>query len=205
MATKILLIDDDPHVLRALSAAFSKEVYDVRVCRNPAGIVDDLAARGVEVVIVELETAGLRGEDFLRAVRRRCPETVVVILTVNPTVEQAVEAMRLGAFDYRMKPLGVGEMVAVVERAVAHRALLASRVPAPPAVPAPPPPAEKIDPGEPMTLELAMERPERDALLRALIRHAWNREDTARELGINRTTLYKKMRKHGLDVGDFAG
>ena len=53
-----------------------------------------------------------------------------------------------------------------------------------------------------MPLELALEGPERRIIEAALHRNAWNRQATAAELNINRTTLYKKMRKYRLDVGE---
>jgi len=53
-----------------------------------------------------------------------------------------------------------------------------------------------------MPLQLALEGPERKIIEAALHRNAWNRQATATELDINRTTLYKKMRKYGLDVGE---
>jgi len=69
---------------------------------------------------------------------------------------------------------------------------------------APPRPAGPNDDGfnVPMPLQLALEGPERKIIEAALHRNAWNRQATATELDINRTTLYKKMRKYGLDVGE---
>jgi len=55
---------------------------------------------------------------------------------------------------------------------------------------------------QPMALERALEEPERQIIERALKRNEWNRQATAAELNINRTTLYKKMRKYRLDVGE---
>ncbi len=60
-------------------------------------------------------------------------------------------------------------------------------------------------PDSPMPLEFALEGPERRIIEAALKRNAWNRQSTAAELDINRTTLYKKMRKYRLDVGDVGG
>jgi DNA-binding NtrC family response regulator len=56
---------------------------------------------------------------------------------------------------------------------------------------------------DPMPLERAMELPERRIIEAALRRNNYNRQNTAAELAINRTTLYKKMRKHGLDIGEY--
>jgi two-component system response regulator HydG len=64
---------------------------------------------------------------------------------------------------------------------------------------------DRIDdgmPDEPMPLERALEIPEKKIIERALQRNDWNRQATAAELDINRTTLYKKMRKYRLDVGE---
>jgi two-component system response regulator HydG len=55
---------------------------------------------------------------------------------------------------------------------------------------------------KPMPLAVALELPERKIIEAALKRNAWNRQSTAAELDINRTTLYKKMRKYGLDIGE---
>jgi DNA-binding NtrC family response regulator len=64
------------------------------------------------------------------------------------------------------------------------------------------PPGPEGDLGAPMALQVALEGPERRIIEAALHRNAWNRQATATELDINRTTLYKKMRKYGLDVGE---
>jgi transcriptional regulator with PAS, ATPase and Fis domain len=64
------------------------------------------------------------------------------------------------------------------------------------------PPHDGLVPDQPMPLSLALEGPERLIIEAALKRNAWNRQATAAELDINRTTLYKKMRKYRLDVGD---
>jgi DNA-binding NtrC family response regulator len=55
------------------------------------------------------------------------------------------------------------------------------------------------EPWRPMPLEEALREPERQIILRALRANAWNRQKTAEQLGINRTTLYKKIKQHGLD------
>lgn len=203
MAKQILLLDDDVHLLRSLQTALESAEREVHVCTNSSGAVDVIETRRIDVVVAETELTGLQAREFLREVRRRCPETVLLVLTVNATLENAVEAMRLGAFDYRVKPVPSAQIVEIVAKAEAHRVLLAPR---PLPTPMPVAKVEVPEPGDPMTppmtLDQAMETPERQALLRALTRHAWNRQATAEELGINRTTLYKKMRKHGLDVGE---
>jgi DNA-binding NtrC family response regulator len=63
---------------------------------------------------------------------------------------------------------------------------------------------ERSSPWTPMPLEEALREPERRILLSALDANAWNRQKTAEQLGINRTTLYKKMKQHGIDGRDAA-
>jgi two-component system response regulator HydG len=63
-------------------------------------------------------------------------------------------------------------------------------------------PVDGVIPDQPMPLTVALETPERLIIEAALKRNAWNRQATAAELDINRTTLYKKMRKYRLDVGE---
>ena len=64
------------------------------------------------------------------------------------------------------------------------------------------PAGDVLIPDQPMPLTLALEGPERHIIEAALKRNAWNRQATAAELDINRTTLYKKMRKYRLDIGE---
>jgi DNA-binding NtrC family response regulator len=64
------------------------------------------------------------------------------------------------------------------------------------------PPHAQPEPWVPMTLEEAMRDPERRVLLRALNANAWNRQKTAEQLGVNRTTLYKKLKALGIESGD---
>ena len=67
-----------------------------------------------------------------------------------------------------------------------------------------PPGEHQPGPFVPMTLTDALVEPERTYILASLEHHAWNRQRTAEQLGINRTTLYKKMRQLGIDPGQFA-
>src|SRR5580765_1047568 len=83
-----------------------------------------LDERGFDVLITDLKMPGMDGMALLRKVRTEQPEVEVIVMTAHGTVDNAVEAMKLGAFEYLQKPLsGPDELRLLVARAVEHRGL----------------------------------------------------------------------------------
>src|ERR1700687_1977650 len=95
----ILIIDDDEHVRSLLATLFADE-YE---CINAASGEDALALlakREFDLVITDINMGGISGLDLLPQVHRYCPDTVVVMVSGEKTIEDAIEAMQGGAFDY---------------------------------------------------------------------------------------------------------
>jgi DNA-binding NtrC family response regulator len=120
---KVLVIDDDPDSLRSVAAALRRDGYDVHPFDDPQAGLDSLAEGGGDVVITDLRMPGLTGMDVIRHVVRRSPGVPVIVLTAYGTVESAVEAVRTGASDYLMKPVGVPQLRAAVFKAVKERSM----------------------------------------------------------------------------------
>jgi DNA-binding NtrC family response regulator len=80
--------------------------------------LDALRARSFELVVTDVRMAGMDGLALLHEIRRRQPDTLVVLMTAYATVPQAVEAMRAGAYDYLVKPFALDEMGLLVRRAL---------------------------------------------------------------------------------------
>lgn len=123
MAT-ILVVDDEAGIREFLADALTDAGHDLTQAVDARDGIRRLADRPFDLVIVDLNMPGeLGGIDLLRHARAECPETQFLVLTAHGTVETAVEAMRLGAYDFLRKPVaGPDELRALVTRALNWRA-----------------------------------------------------------------------------------
>lgn len=120
---KIVVLDDDPDSLGSVAAALRRDGYDVAPFSDPALGLDHVAAEGADVVVTDLRMPGLTGMDVIRRLVREVPGVPVVVLTAFGTVESAVEAIRAGASDYLLKPVGIPQLRAAVLKAVKERGM----------------------------------------------------------------------------------
>jgi len=120
----VLLVDDEQSILESLSRIFAKEGYVVLTASEAKQGLDLLRRRPVNVLITDLVMTGMNGTDLLKAAKAVAPETEVVMMTAYGTVENAVEAMKEGAYDFVTKPLKRAPLVGVVRRAVEKQSLV---------------------------------------------------------------------------------
>ncbi len=120
---KIFVFDDDADSLASVAAALRRDGFDVHPFGDPREGLARLAAEGGDVVLTDLRMPGLTGMDVIRRVAGDNPGVPVVVLTAFGTVESAVEAVRAGASDYLMKPVGIPQLRAAVFKAVKERAM----------------------------------------------------------------------------------
>jgi two-component system, NtrC family, response regulator HydG len=117
MSRKLLVIDDDEVGCRLISAIFSPLGYHVIAAHDgPSGLAH-LAAERPEIVILDLRLPGMPGLEALERIKMTDPALPVIVLTAHGEVRSAVHATRLGAFDYRTKPIDHDEIVNIVRRA----------------------------------------------------------------------------------------
>lgn len=112
----ILVVDDDPAVSSFLKNALSGLGHSVDTCASAKEALLRLQQRTYQLVITDLCMPGLSGMEVLKFVRARMPEIPVVLLTAYGTIENAVEVMKVGAFDYLSKPSSLEKLKAVVNR-----------------------------------------------------------------------------------------
>ncbi len=124
-----ILVADDEQGLRAFVAeALEADGHTVAQAADGVEAAQRLAREGFDLLITDLRMPRMDGLALLRQVRIEQPDLEVLVLTAHGTIETAVEAMKLGAFDYLEKPVGSpGELRLVVSRALERRALLAAR------------------------------------------------------------------------------
>jgi len=118
---KILVIDDDADSLASVVAALRRDGYEVSSSVDPKEGLARLAKEGADVVLTDLRMPGLTGLEVIRHVVRENPGVPVVVLTAYGTVESAVEAVRAGASDFLLKPVGVPQLRAAVFKALKER------------------------------------------------------------------------------------
>ncbi len=122
---RILVADDEEGVRSFLAEALEFEGHTVTTAADGDEAARILARQGVDLLLTDLRMPGLDGLSLLRKVREEQPDVEVVVLTAVGTVESAVAAMKAGAFDYLLKPVGSpAELRLTVARALERRALL---------------------------------------------------------------------------------
>jgi DNA-binding NtrC family response regulator len=121
---RILIVDDDPLVQRSLAEFLVTEGHEVEVTDSVEGAHGLLSSSAFHLVLSDVRMPGADGFDLLGFIGRSTPQTPVVLITGYGSVEQAVEAIKAGAYDYLTKPLRDEQVVRVVERALEeHRRL----------------------------------------------------------------------------------
>lgn len=120
---RILVVDDEESVRWALRKAMEGAGYRVDLAADgPAGLVA-ASDPGVELVLLDVRLPGQDGLELLREVRKRRPDLPVIMMTAYGTLQVAVEAMKLGAYDYIGKPFDTDEVLLVVQKALEAQAL----------------------------------------------------------------------------------
>lgn len=119
----ILIIDDEQSMRDFLSIMLKKEGYDVVSAETGPDALKAVQNEIFDLVITDVKMPGMDGIDVLKAVKEASPETVVIMITAYATAETAVEAMKLGAYDYITKPFKVDEIKLIIQKALEKRHL----------------------------------------------------------------------------------
>ncbi len=118
---RILIVDDDPNVRFVLEHALRREKHILDTAADGRAALAKIEGSPYDLVILDLQMQPIPGMQVLEAVRRRSPDTAVIILTGHSTVGTAVDALRLGAFDYLFKPVTPDTIRRRVREGLAHR------------------------------------------------------------------------------------
>lgn len=120
---KILLVDDETAFLDAMQKRLAKRGFKVETSESGMDAMERLEDKhgSIEVVILDVKMPGIDGIETLREIKRKYPMVEVVMLTGHATVDSAIEGMKLGAFDYLMKPADIDGFTATVMSAAEKR------------------------------------------------------------------------------------
>jgi len=118
------VIDDQAMMRDSLAVALRAQDHKVYTFANAADALTDIRQRPFDVIITDLRLPGMDGIELLREMRRLGLDTPVILMTAYASVPTAVEAMKLGAFDYLQKPFNPEQVAILIERALRERTLL---------------------------------------------------------------------------------
>src|SRR5512135_885338 len=105
--SRLLIVDDDEKILFAFQEVFKKDGYEAIVARDGQEALNQVTASSPRAVIMDITMPRLDGLEALRAIRQLNPSIPVILVTGFGTMQTAIRAMQLGAFDYLTKPLDV--------------------------------------------------------------------------------------------------
>jgi two-component system response regulator PilR (NtrC family) len=123
MKPRILAVDDEESIREFLEIMLKKEGYEVTTAKDGAEAIDVLKKKSFDMVISDLQMPNVTGMELLKHVKDNYPDLVFMIITAFGTTESAVEAMKLGAYDYITKPFKIDEVRIVIGNALRSKNL----------------------------------------------------------------------------------
>ena len=125
---KILVVDDEEIVLKSCRKILEKGGHQVSTAISGQQAFELLEKEPFDIVITDMKMPGIDGIEVLKRVRAKYPDIVVIMITGYSTVQSAVQAMKLGAFDYIPKPFTPDEVLIVVEKAMEKKSLILENI-----------------------------------------------------------------------------
>ncbi len=119
----ILVVDDDPAMSEFLREELEHEGFAVEVASSGRAGIERIKQGGIELVVSDVKMPDLDGLDLLREVREVHPAPYVITITAFGSIDTAIRAVKLGAFDYITKPFEIEQLVLVIEKALSEQAL----------------------------------------------------------------------------------
>lgn len=119
----IHIIDDEPVIQDVLAQLLTSEGYEVEVSSSGEEALEKQATQSFDLILLDLLMPGLDGIEVLKAIKKIDPQAIIIIITAYASVESAIAAMKLGAFDYIQKPFKHDELILIIRRAFEHKRL----------------------------------------------------------------------------------
>ncbi len=120
---RILVVDDDQGMREFMEIMLTKEGYDVVCAEDPAKAINLCNKKDFDLVITDLRMPKIDGIEFLKAIKEKKPETIVILITAYASGETAVNAMKEGAYDYVEKGGSIEELKKIVRAALVKKGL----------------------------------------------------------------------------------
>ncbi len=123
MFPTILVVDDEPAILQSISGLLTDEGFEVLIAANGYEALKIIEAESPDLVLLDIWMPGIDGIETLKAIKKDNPFIQVIIITGHGTIETAVKATKLGAFDFIEKPLSIDKVIVAINNALNFRRL----------------------------------------------------------------------------------
>ncbi|HEY6878158.1 MAG TPA: response regulator [Polyangiales bacterium] len=123
-AVRVLVVDDDRAICDYMETFLSKDGFEVKTLNDPSGAPEEVKVGGYHLVVLDLMMPKMDGLQVLERIRKVDNDVAVVIFTGYPSLETAVQSMKLDAVDYLKKPFNPEEFRVVVDRVMRKKGLL---------------------------------------------------------------------------------
>src|ERR1700752_2164272 len=120
----LLVADGDPGLRESLERTLTREGYRVVVASDGHAALERLQGGGIDLVLTDLKMPGLTGIELLHAAKAIAPDVDVILLTAFGTIEEAVRAMKEGAYDFLTKPFRREQLIKLIDKALERRDLI---------------------------------------------------------------------------------
>jgi two-component system, NtrC family, nitrogen regulation response regulator NtrX len=123
MYPSVMIVDDEPSILQSLSGILSDEGFEIFTASNGYEALKRIEQEAPDLVLLDIWMPGLDGIETLKEIKKNNPVIQVIIITGHGTIETAVSATKLGAFDLIEKPLSIDKVIVAINRALNYRKL----------------------------------------------------------------------------------
>ena len=123
MFPSILIVDDEPSILKSLSGLLSDEGFEVQTATNGYEALKIIDGESPDLVLLDIWMSGIDGIETLKEIKKNNPYIQVIIISGHGTIETAVKATKLGAFDLIEKPLSIDKVIVAINNALNFRRL----------------------------------------------------------------------------------
>jgi|AMWB02.1.fsa_nt_gi two-component system nitrogen regulation response regulator NtrX len=123
MFATLLIVDDEPSILQSLSGLLSDEGFEVTTASNGYEALQRIEQEAPDLVLLDIWMPGIDGIETLKEIKKNTPHVQVIMITGHGTIETAVQATKLGAFDFIEKPLSIDKVILAINNALNFRRL----------------------------------------------------------------------------------
>ena len=128
MKEKILVVDDDPGMRDTLEAVLTADDYKVSTAANGKDAIDILERSKFDILLLDLKMPDCKGTELLPKIKKLDPDNIVIMMTAYGTIKTAVEAVKLGAYDFITKPFELEEIRMIIQKALEMKQLSSENV-----------------------------------------------------------------------------
>jgi two-component system, NtrC family, nitrogen regulation response regulator NtrX len=123
MFPSILIVDDEPSIVQSLSGLLTDEGFEISSAGNGYEALQQIETNAPDLVLLDIWMPGIDGLETLNEIKNKHPHTQVIMITGHGTIETAVQATKLGAFDFIEKPLSIDKVIVAINNALNFRRL----------------------------------------------------------------------------------